>query len=778
MNNECQDDPNREERLNEILLACVEAIESGRAPDRRQLLSRHPEFAAELREFFALRDQMDRLAGPLWELAREGGPPAHVGSLGATPKAEAPSPPASDLGQIGEFQLLSEIGRGGMGVVYQAYQTSLNRCVALKVLPFAAALDPKQLQRFQLEAQSAAQLHHTNIVPVYGVGAERGVHYYAMQLIDGQSLADLIEELRDREGPRTPNRSDIGVIATPSVHPKPAGSTAQRQAAAPPPAPSSSAPRASTTTGRASAMSTDRSANRSVFFRRVAQLAMHAAEALEHAHQAGVVHRDIKPANLLVDVRGSLWITDFGLALFQTGTGLTISGELVGTLRYMSPEQAWGKRGQIDHRTDIYSLGATLYELLTLHPAFDGQDRQELLRQIATEEPLPPRRLDKAIPAELETIVLKSIAKEPVERYATAKEMADDLQRFLEDKPILAKRPSLRERGVKWARRHRSLVYSAAALFLIVLIGSGIAFAREQAHTKAAYVRERERAEDAERQFQLARQSVDRMIEISEEELADRPGFEPARKRLLISALEYYQQFIADRGDDSRAREDLEATKGRVEKILADLALLEGSGRVFLLGNPDVLEDLHVTDDQRAKLTELSNRTFKQMGEIFRDFGRLSHAEQRRRFVASARENDREMRQILTSGEMRRLGQIDLQLKGLGAFDDPEIANALKLTSRQKEQLRAAMFLHGPPGRGGPGGRHPGDSDRATRTIDDKIQEVLTAEQATRWKEMTGARFKGKPWMQFGPGGGRGGPPDGRGGPRGRGGPKQDGPDA
>src|SRR5262249_1437292 len=156
-----------------------------------------------------------------------------------------------------------------------------------------------------------------------------------------------------------------------------------------------------------------------------------------------VVHRDIKPANLLVDGRGNLWVTDFGLAHCQSQAGLTMTGDLVGTLRYMSPEQALAKRVPVDHRTDIYSLGVTLYELLTLEPAFGGRDRQELLRQIAFDEPRRPCRLNKAIPAELETITLKAIAKSPSERYSTAQELADDLRRFLEDKPIRAKRPTL-----------------------------------------------------------------------------------------------------------------------------------------------------------------------------------------------------------------------------------------------------------------------------------------------------------------------------------------------
>src|SRR5206468_304983 len=177
------------------------------------------------------------------------------------------------------------------------------------------------------------------------------------------------------------------------------------------------------------------------YFRAIAELGIQAAEALDCAHQHGILHRDVKPANLMVEIepaaRGEpealapglrLWITDFGLAQVQSDTRMTMTGDLVGTLRYMSPEQALAKRVVVDHRTDVYSLGATLYELLTLQPAYRGNDRQELMRQIAFEEPRPPRRLKKAIPAELETIVLKAMEKNPVERYATAKDLADDLR--------------------------------------------------------------------------------------------------------------------------------------------------------------------------------------------------------------------------------------------------------------------------------------------------------------------------------------------------------------
>jgi tetratricopeptide (TPR) repeat protein len=211
----------------------------------------------------------------------------------------------------------------------------------------------------------------------------------------------------------------------------------------------------------------------------VAQLGVQAAEALDYAHQLGVVHRDIKPGNLMVDGRGQVWVTDFGLAQFRDGeTGLTLTGDVVGTLRYMSPEQALARRAVIDHRTDVYSLGATLYELLTLQPAFPGEDRQELLRQIASDEPRPLRKLNRAVPAELETVLHKALAKDPAERYATAQELADDLRRYLEDRPVQARRPPLFTRLRRWCRRHRQLTTAGAVLALAGLVLGGVELVR------------------------------------------------------------------------------------------------------------------------------------------------------------------------------------------------------------------------------------------------------------------------------------------------------------
>jgi tetratricopeptide (TPR) repeat protein/serine/threonine protein kinase len=422
----------------------------------------------------------------------------------AVPAALSDGPVA---GALGDFRILREIGRGGMGVVYEAEQISLGRRVALKVLPFAAALDPKQLQRFKNESHAAAQLHHTNIVPVFGVGCERGVHYYAMQFIDGHTLAAFIRELRhevglERNGPNSVSPSLSAAAQDllsgqggPAVPPAADGPPTGPYIPAPDAAPRPSAAR----TPRVGAvLSTERSTRSAAYFRTVARLGMQAAEALEHAHQLGVVHRDIKPANLLLDVRGNLWITDFGLAHCQSQVGLTMSGDLVGTLRYMSPEQALAKRVLIDHRTDIYSLGVTLYELLTLQHAFAGRDREEVLRQITFEEPRSPRRLNKAIPVELETIVLKAMEKTPGARYATGQELADDLQRYMEDKPIKAKRPTLVQWIQKWARRHRPMVAAAAVVCVMALLfaaGTWLWMAQTRAQTVGAAQEALHRAE-------------------------------------------------------------------------------------------------------------------------------------------------------------------------------------------------------------------------------------------------------------------------------------------
>jgi serine/threonine protein kinase/Flp pilus assembly protein TadD len=438
--------------LDEIVTGYLRAVGAGETPNRHELLARHPELAAELNEFFADQDRLTQLAAPLRRAAQA----ARLdGPLNVLTDGLAP-------GLLGDFRLLREVGRGGMGIVYEAEQVSLGRRVALKVLPLAATMDPRHLQRFHNEAPAAASLEHGHIVPVHGVGCERGVHYYAMKFIDGRTLAEWIAQRR------------AGAAAP--------GAAAPTTACSP-------APEAAVATQPVAEGQTSGAALDAAYCRQVAQWGVQAAEALEHAHALGIVHRDIKPGNLMVDGQGKVWVTDFGLARTSVETGLTMTGDVVGTLRYMSPEQALAKHGLVDHRTDVYSLGATLYELLTLRPVFASRDRQELLKQVAFEEPVAPRKVDRAIPAELETIVLKALEKNSADRYATAQELADDLGRFLDDRPIKARRPSLRQVAVKWARRHKPTVAAAVVVLLVVLLAGGASLwwtqaqqvAREQA---------------------------------------------------------------------------------------------------------------------------------------------------------------------------------------------------------------------------------------------------------------------------------------------------------
>jgi serine/threonine protein kinase len=386
-----------------------------------------------------------------------------------------------------------------MGVVYEAEQISLGRRVALKVLPFAATMDPRQLQRFQNEARAAASLEHPHIVPVYGVGCDRAVHYYAMKFIDGQSLADLIRHERALSASGASHRpgcqaSGVTSASASGVASAPRVSDALALGALP-------QPRSQET---AVAARTERAPRDAASFRQIAEWGIQAAEALEHAHSLGIVHRDIKPANLMLDVHGKLWITDFGLARTAADPGLTMMGDLLGTLRYMSPEQALAKHGLVDHRTDIYSLGVTLYELLTREPVWGETDRQELFRCIVDEEPKPPRRINRSIPPELETILLKAMEKNPADRYATAQALADDLQRYLTNEPIQARRSSVVQRARKVIRRHPGVTVTAALAIVAGLLLGIAGLAVNYRMVREEQIRTKDALNHAEREKAIA----------------------------------------------------------------------------------------------------------------------------------------------------------------------------------------------------------------------------------------------------------------------------------
>ncbi len=399
--------------------------------------------------------------------------------------------------RLGEFRILREVGHGGMGVVYEAVQESLGRHVALKILPFHQLTHPTHLERFRREARAAARLHHTNIVPVFGVGEQDGLHYFAMQFIQGQGLDVVLAELRRRRSAGDdppPPQDDVTVSvaqglltgrfpvsgSAPDTPPGPADPT---QAVSPPPAPSALAAQSETQ-----------------YVRGVARLGVQVAEALDYAHRQGVLHRDVKPSNLLLDTAGTVWVTDFGLAKTDDNDELTGTGDIVGTLRYMAPERF---QGQSDPRGDVYSLGVTLYELLTLQPAFAEADRARLIERILHDRPVPPRRRDRHIPRDLETVVLKALAREPGDRYAGGGDLAEDLRRFLADRPIQARRMSAAERCWRWCRRNPAVAtLTAFVVVLAAALGLGLmvtALLRAQRNAALANLERAERAEDQSR---------------------------------------------------------------------------------------------------------------------------------------------------------------------------------------------------------------------------------------------------------------------------------------
>lgn len=525
-------DAPRAERLAAVLDAYMRELEAGGIPpDVESLVTQHPDLADELRSYIDSLKLLHQMTAGLRPMpTRAESPPS-----GMSPK------------RLGDYDIVREIGRGGMGIVYEARQLSLNRQVALKVLPFAAMLDEKQIARFRNEAQAAAQLHHPNIVPVHAVGQERGVHFFAMQYVPGQSLEAALQELRNESSEKSPAAPRAGATTVARAGTGAHGAGASHAGLTVPNEP------ALRDTATFTAFSTRASTRSRGYCQSVARLMIQAADAIQHAHDCGVIHRDVKPSNLLLDRDGKLWVTDFGLARMQSDSGVTMTGDVVGTLRYMSPEQASGAHGLVDARADVYSLGATLYELLTLRPAHSGDNRQAVLRNIESREPTPPRALNPAAPLDLETITLRALAKSRDERYSSAKDFANDLRLFLQGRPTVARRPTVRDRAAKWCLRHRAAVsLVAVALLLITLVSATAAFMTAGAlHEAKANLA---RAERSERQ---AHEVVDRFGSGVASELAGRPGIEPLRRMWLGETLGYYRRFIKQSEGDPRLRRDL-----------------------------------------------------------------------------------------------------------------------------------------------------------------------------------------------------------------------------
>ena len=474
---------------------------AGEAPSVEEYAAKHPSLASDIRELFPTIVTVEQARS-----AATGG--------SAVRSAVAPS-----LEKLEDFRIIRELGRGGMGIVYEAEQKSLGRRVAIKILPRQYIGDQTRVGRFLREARTAARLHHTSIVPIFSVGMCEGDHYFVMQYIRGVGLDSIIRTAAKQRGAaggppradatRTAARDVLSVARSLIDKMKPTtvadGASAARSVDEPPiDAPTSVAP-ASLDLGAPpidpprELIDTSVGADR--HWRSIAAIIAQAADALDHAHAQGVLHRDIKPSNLLLDEHGTLWITDFGLARAGAANDLTRTGDVIGTLRYMAPEQF---SGQGDTRADIYALGMTLYELATLRPAFGDRDAKTLMKSIIDAALTPPRRIEASIPRDLETIILKAVSREPRLRYPSAAAMRDDLRRFVDDLPVLARRISLPERVLRWARRSPALA-AMSALALISLVGvasvSSTAYFRVSAANRtaqsalAAETEQRQRAE-------------------------------------------------------------------------------------------------------------------------------------------------------------------------------------------------------------------------------------------------------------------------------------------
>ncbi|HEY6564433.1 MAG TPA: serine/threonine-protein kinase, partial [Pirellulaceae bacterium] len=438
-----------------------------------EFAEQHPEFAERIREIFPALIVMEDLASPSSE-------PADLDDV-----LDAAEPPR----RIGDYRIVREIGRGGMGVVFEAEQVSLGRAVALKILTRRLSLDARALERFRAEARSAGRLHHPRIVPVHDVGRAEDFYYYTMQLISGHGLDVVLSEIQRARG-----NSGSGVGPGTSKVPVRSHDTVQALArtmyVARDSVPSGGEGGSTNATRDGvpnydSAESLFGKLDARHYHRRVAHIGQQVAESLYYAHSQGVLHRDIKPSNLLLDAEGNIWVTDFGLAKAvdsatasdgygASGARLTDTGDVVGTVRYMAPERF---RGWSDPRSDVYALGITLYELLTLRPAFEESDRLMLIQNIRDIEPPRPRTHDAHIPLDLETIVLKAIHKEPSRRYQTAGELAGDLRNFLEYRPIAARRTTRAGRVAQWARRNRALAAAlagVAGLLVTVAVGASL----------------------------------------------------------------------------------------------------------------------------------------------------------------------------------------------------------------------------------------------------------------------------------------------------------------
>jgi len=649
----------------------IARLRNGETPSIAEYEATHPEFAEEVRQAFPAVQVIEQAA-----LRREQ----------QRPSVKGERPPE----RLGDFKIIREIGRGGMGVVYEAEQVSLSRRVAVKVLPRHVLLEPKQVQRFDREARTAARLHHTNIVPVFGVGADEGYHYFVMQLIDGSGLDRVFADLPDD----TSELPDLPGFAK---------------------------------------------TNKTDYWQAVAEIGVQVADAVAYAHAQGTLHRDVKPANLLLDEQGVVWVTDFGLAkAIQQDTASQTDG-IAGTLRYMAPEQL---NGHADTRSDIYGLGLTLYELLALRPAYDATSTSSLIQKLSQTEATRLRKINPRIPRDLETIVAKAAAHNPADRYASAAELAGDLRCFLDDRPIRARRVTTVEHAWRWSRRNPMLAaLSAASVLLLISVTALSTF---------GYVQLRGAYNQVDEALGEARGSEERAVAAAEhaEDERDhaRSEYERAESNLAVA------MSALDEISDRLASRQLPQSVQLAEDDLASLQLVGGLSTEDAEIVQSLLKfynQFAANNEATAVVDRATAKVHQRMGDIRARLGQYEQAAtayQRALVIAGdvhnpgSPENDLVLFRvkILNSlGQARRKigdfrGAIEAHRQAQKQLENvtPELASQQVFRYRHALTLndlvltRSAEFMHQQTRRGP---SRPGQEPRtvASPEIDDEFQQAL-----------------------------------------------------
>jgi serine/threonine-protein kinase len=544
--------------------------------------------------------------------------------------------PLPDVPQVPGYEILGELGRGAMGVVYKARQVGLKRVVALKMILAGGYASRTEILRFHTEAEAVARLQHPNIVQVFETGEYRGLPFFSLEFVDGGCLSD---RLIDQPLP----------------------------------------------------------------IREAAELVRKLALAMASAHEHGIVHRDLKPANVLMTKDGEPKITDFGLAKkLEEDSGATRAGSIMGTPSYMAPEQAEGRPDLVGPHSDVYALGAILYDLLTGRPPFRGTTVLETLTQVRLVDPVPPARLLPQMPRDLETICLKCLNKEAVRRYHSARALAEDLRRFLAGEPIKARPVSSLERAWKWSKRNpaKAGLFAVSVLSVLMMGVFLIAYAGVQSKRRVEAERLRAEADQqrdrAKARFKDARDAVDQMLtRIGEERLEDVPGMDKVRRDLLLKAAAFYQRFLQEEDPAPEVRQEAALAARKVGDILAQLGRVadaEASLRRSLSlteklveedpDTPGYREDLAATSINLANLLRVNRR----LKEADRAYARAINFNQK---LVAERPGDVGRRRELSKAHYNRA----LLEEALGR----PAAAALSLREARELQEKLAEELPGDP---------------------------------------------------------------------------------